>query len=497
MPLMSQIDGSVEVTNTRHIPEALMSMTPLGAGATWDSGIVDLEADGSYEFLTLELATDQTGTFIGYWYDDLAGTNEIRTFTIPYTNIGVLFTSTAKVLGRYVRATYVNGATPQSFFSVRLREDNVGSAGQLVQVEDFIPSNIQAQVTRSIVVAKDPSNVYQNIGCNQFGAINSSDFLLEVIQGRYPEIRYDTKFGRNADIDTGSAPEDIWHGGGLYTGHSATANENLDTRSSSSNDTGALISSGTITSITGTVVIDSSATFITDGVVAGDTFMSDTSGSHGYVQSIDSETQITIYAWQDGTVSNGDSYRIGRATGTGAGIVKWSRVLDVNYEIQPNVYVILDGLNSVISTGNFFRLSRGRVLAAGSSQYNIGTIIARQEVTTANVFAVMPETASRTAICCDTVPAGKTRIIINLYSAMARVNGSAGSANTRFQKRVQGGAWETLRNCEITDGVVYDPEGVKGIVLAEKTDCKWRCESVSDNNTIVTGEFKYVDIDNV
>lgn len=43
-------------------------------------------------------------------------------------------------------------------------------------------------------------------------------FELEVDLGNIAGYTIDTKFGRNSDIDTGSVPEDIWEGGGLYTG---------------------------------------------------------------------------------------------------------------------------------------------------------------------------------------------------------------------------------------------------------------------------------------
>ena len=45
-----------------------------------------------------------------------------------------------------------------------------------------------------------------------------------------------TVFGRNGDIDTGSDPEDVWGGGGLYTGHSTLAADTVKIVSSSAVD---------------------------------------------------------------------------------------------------------------------------------------------------------------------------------------------------------------------------------------------------------------------
>jgi len=48
------------------------------------------------------------------------------------------------------------------------------------------------------------------------------------------------KFGRNSDIDTGSVPEDLWNGGGVYTGFPTGEPEEFVAFSSSASDTGVL-----------------------------------------------------------------------------------------------------------------------------------------------------------------------------------------------------------------------------------------------------------------
>lgn len=44
----------------------------------------------------------------------------------------------------------------------------------------------------------------------------SQDFRLSVAMGMYPGYLVVDKFGENPQVDTGTAPEDIWEGGGLY-----------------------------------------------------------------------------------------------------------------------------------------------------------------------------------------------------------------------------------------------------------------------------------------
>lgn len=62
---------------------------------------------------------------------------------------------------------------------------------------------------------------------------------LEVLKGGFSDIKVISKFGRNPDIDAGTAPEDVWNGGGAYTGFPTTAAENLVVVSDNAADTAA------------------------------------------------------------------------------------------------------------------------------------------------------------------------------------------------------------------------------------------------------------------
>ena len=67
----------------------------------------------------------------------------------------------------------------------------------------------------------------------------STDFLIEVAKGKVPGHSIVNVFGRNNDIDTGTTPESIWHGGDLYDGFNATGAETVNISSASANDTSA------------------------------------------------------------------------------------------------------------------------------------------------------------------------------------------------------------------------------------------------------------------
>ena len=78
---------------------------------------------------------------------------------------------------------------------------------------------------------------------------------------------------------------------------------------------GGVDSSGTVTTpdTTGKVLIDSAGTFISDGIVAGDTVVNVTDSSITSILRVDSETQVTTFGLMSGTdnkFDSSDSYKI-------------------------------------------------------------------------------------------------------------------------------------------------------------------------------------------
>ena len=70
-------------------------------------------------------------------------------------------------------------------------------------------------------------------------AILTQDYLREVGRGNISGLSLLTKFGRNPAITPASDPEDVWGGGGEYTGHPVSGAETVDVFSSSADDAAA------------------------------------------------------------------------------------------------------------------------------------------------------------------------------------------------------------------------------------------------------------------
>ena len=334
---------------------------------------------------------------------------------------------------------------------------------------------------------------------NEAGASWSTRFTDEIALNHVPGHDMLTKFGRNPDIDTASG-EDMWNGGSVYTGFNATTNEEIQVVSASTNDVGVVESSGTATGGTSTTLVDSGATFVTDGVTVGDVVVNDTRGSHGVISAI-TETQATVHSMIGDsnaalTNVNGDSYRIVSTNGTGAALIRINQILNADYEQQTAVYVVLNGTTNVNTSGvTAMRATRALVVLAGSGGSAAGDITIRQASSTSNVFAVMPADLNQTTIGAYTVPSGKLMLVKRYRVSITRANGSAGSATIAFLVRNRGEVFRGLRVFEVQTGTgtSFTEEG--GEVLQPGTDIKFRVTQVSDNNTVAEGVFEAILID--
>jgi len=469
----------------------------LANGAEIDSGWIDYESVDKYQ---VEVLGDAVGLTFVTDSSNVSGGGEADVNTSDATS-STFFLFNAITRQRYIRVKIVNNtgvAVTNACLSIK---QTFGSSDKL----SVFPANVdptpfsQAALVQAILRGQDTNNNYRSVQVNEAGAILIADFGTEVARGIYAGYGVHLKFGKNSSIGIGTTPEDVWNGGGLYTGFDCIVAETLETNSADANDTGSLVSSGTATAGSMTSITDSGATFIADGVAVGDLLMNDTQGVHGIISVVDSETVLTVYRMADGadphpTNEIGDAYRVATSTSTGAAVVKLLELLDSSY-VESSEYIILNGSTRVDTTGTYLRHSKGQVILAGSTSDNEGEINTRQKTTTANVTMVMPALAGQSAIGCATVPAGKTWIIKSIAIQMGRGSGAAGSANCSFQTREIGSAWQSKRLPTITNSNGYNELDIGGIVIQEFTDIKWEVMSVSDNDTIVSGEFEYFEID--
>jgi hypothetical protein len=326
---------------------------------------------------------------------------------------------------------------------------------------------------------------------------------LLIAAGLIRGLEHVNKFGRNPDIDTATDPEDIWDAGGLWVPPTAARVHNI--ASSSANDAGTLVSSGTATDGSTTTLIDTSATFSTDGVAAKDAVLNDTNLDHSVVKTVDSETQLTLepthHANQMGPIgfNNGDSYRIATPASTGASIVHmWGLDSDM---VERQEFVILNGVSNVATSRAYWRIYRIHIDGAASRiTNNVGNISATA-VTDGTVTAQINATNGQTLMAIYTIPAGKTGFMTNFS---AGINKTAVGALANMSLRQSKFAAPDGAGCVTEHYFSLSTDGSSKIqhffspykVFEERTDIWIRCESVTANDTDITAAFDLIIKDN-
>ena len=208
---------------------------------------------------------------------------------------------------------------------------------------------------------------------NLGGALLTADFDTEVALNKVSRYSSGTKFGRNSSISTTTDPEDVWGGGGEYTGFDATTNRNILVSSSDTNDSGTVIATSTATGGSRTTLDDTGATFVSSSVAVGDVVVNDTQAMHGVVTAVSSETQLTVDRMIGSNPTHrrrnlfGDTYRVVNASNTGAALVRLEQLLDTGRAEQDPQYVVLGGASQKVVTGNYIRCTRAKVITAGST----------------------------------------------------------------------------------------------------------------------------------
>lgn len=466
----------------------------LANGASLDSGWLDLEQYASYKISVfagaagLDLVIDSSENSGG------SGVNDIQSTT----SLQASFLSTLPCRERYFRFRVTNN-TGGAVSNVKFQVTGLFVGTGASVFPDYVSPAIfsPAVLTQSILRGKDSDGVYQNVQVNSGGALVTAQYLVEVERGNIANVSEYNKFGRNPDIDTASTPEDVWASSGTYTGFNATSGEAIEVLSSSASDTGTVVSSGTATGGSTTTLVDTGATFITDGVAVGDCIINDTQYIHGIVSAVTSETTLTVLRFADSgssedafSFASGDSYRVATAGSTGAAVIKLSKMIESDYTGYLSEYVVLNGTTAVDTVGtDYIRCSRAQVILSGSNNGPVGNIRGRQTTTTANEFIYLNAGSNQTLLAVDTTPADKWIYISSLRCAMSRSGGLTGSANVVFNVRRYGEVFRSVINEEITDSVSYQSATDKVISIPPLTDIKWTVAGVSDNNTVVTAEF--------
>ena len=203
-----QPDG--DYVNTPATGVAIETTSTLSADAAFTSSWIDTDGFSTIQiFVDSNVISANQGIQIQFTDDSQAGTPTVRdevlyTFTQEDIDRGSLQINLQTRLDGF-RIIYTNGSTAQTSF--------------------YLSATLKVQS--------------DSLFFNDAGALQTSDFLTEVARGNVNGYEIGTVFGRNPEIDTTTDPEDMWNGGGDYTGFPTGSAETVQVFSSSTSDTSA------------------------------------------------------------------------------------------------------------------------------------------------------------------------------------------------------------------------------------------------------------------
>ena len=326
------------------------------------------------------------------------------------------------------------------------------------------------------------------------------DFWLEISRRSRDGMEHLNVFGHNNDIDIAETPKIITAVDGAYSFPTSGQIHNL--RSSSTGDVGQVKSSGTWNNKSLVLLVDPDATFVSDGVTAGDLVLNDTIHDYSYVNSVDSETQLTLASMHDKTFSTvGDSYRVIHPLGSGASVVNISRAVDQNFN-STQEFVVLNGTGGVNTSETFMRIDRAHCLGAGTAEMNGGNInisgLADGIVTNKINYSI-----GQTEHAAYSVPQGKEAYITSIWAVVNKVAGNPAGAYGNIGLFEHGypntpthsDGRRQRQGFTVGIGSPFDRHPLPPIRFREITDIWLQANVVSDNDSDLTAGFDVVIVD--
>jgi len=177
----------------------------LANGATYDSTVLSLE---KWTQVQTNVLSDVDGTIVVDFVQDAAGTDILRSLTIPYTGGSGFQTFSAPAFTPFVRYRFTADEAGQTDFYFDTKFLKVALSAQVLGADAFISSSMTTSLNRSILVGKTSGGAYQNVAIEPVSnALNvnvprGAFGELEVVEPT-PVVQADFIYNINADmVDT-------------------------------------------------------------------------------------------------------------------------------------------------------------------------------------------------------------------------------------------------------------------------------------------------------
>jgi len=176
--------------------------TLLTNGQTYDSTVLSLQF---YTQVETHILSDVDGTIVIDFVRDAAGTDILRTLTIPYTAGDGFQTLGALAFSPYVRYRFTADQAGQTDFYFDTQFAATAQNGQLLGVDSFVSPQMTSSLTRSVLVGKTSGGAYNNVAIEpvsnalQVDIPRSAFGEVEVVQPT-PVVQADFIYNVNADV---------------------------------------------------------------------------------------------------------------------------------------------------------------------------------------------------------------------------------------------------------------------------------------------------------
>ena len=170
------VSGPLTDTELRATPVptqiiAFSTSALLGSGATYSSGVLSLSG---YTQVQTDVLSNVDGTVTISFLEDAAGTVTLRTLTIPYVGGSGYQMFSAPAFTPYVKYEFTADAAGQTSFYFDTKFLTQALSGQVLGLDSFVSPSMVANLGRNILVGRTPGNLYQNVGVNGNGHLETT-----------------------------------------------------------------------------------------------------------------------------------------------------------------------------------------------------------------------------------------------------------------------------------------------------------------------------------
>lgn len=144
-----------------------LTTTPLSASGVYTSSLIN--ANGWSQVQT-EVNADQDGTMLFEFCSDAAGTDVVRSLTVPFVAANGYQLFAAPAFTNYIRYTYTNNSgSSQTDFYFTTKLLSTALSPQTLRADGFISSAMMTNLTRSVLVGSDDAGNFRNVGTDAEG----------------------------------------------------------------------------------------------------------------------------------------------------------------------------------------------------------------------------------------------------------------------------------------------------------------------------------------